>query len=194
MSRPTLYHGRADQGTPLSREEFAEAQYEEPWRYERVEGRLIVMTPSGHEHTVTAEVVRDRLVAYKLSHPDVVDHVVSEAWIAIDDETDRIADIAVYLKSSGEAERIPQRVPDLVFEVVSEGSEAKRRDYEEKRAEYERLGVEEYVVVDRFEHRVAVFRLAGDRYEKTSLGSEDVYTTPCLAGLEVPLRNILGGR
>ena len=29
MSKPTLYLGHADQGTPLSRAEFAEAQYEE---------------------------------------------------------------------------------------------------------------------------------------------------------------------
>lgn len=194
MSKPTLYLGRADQGTPLSREEFAEAQYEEPWRYERVEGRLLVMTPSGHEHSVAGARFRDYLGAYHLSHPEIVEHVISEAWIAVNDDTDRIADIAVYLAVSGQADRIPERIPDLVFEVVSEGSEAKRRDYEEKRAEYERIGVKEYVVIDRFEHRVTIFRRSGARFDETTLGANDTYATPLLPKLEISLQGILSGR
>lgn len=191
MSKPTLYLGRADQGTPLSREEFAEAEYEEPWRYERVEGRLAIMTPSGHEHSLTADYFRDHLGAYRLSYPDAVEHVASEAWIAIDDETDRIADIAVYLTKSGRVEHIPERVPDLVFEVVSKGSESKRRDYEEKCAEYERIGVKEYVVVDRFEHRVTVFRRVEDRFKESRLNLKDTYTTPLLPELEIPLETVI---
>jgi Uma2 family endonuclease len=191
MSKPTLYLGRADQGTPLSREEFAEAQYEEPWRYERVEGRLVVMTPSGHEHSIVGNKIRSYLGAYEVEHPEIVACVISEAWIAVDDDTDRIADIAVYLAASSPADRIPERIPDLVFEVVSEGSEAKRRDYEEKRAEYERIGVQEYVVIDRFEHRVTIFRRSESRLNETMLSANATYTTPLLPGLEIPLESVV---
>jgi Uma2 family endonuclease len=190
MSKPTLYLGHADQGTPLSREEFAEAQYEEPWRYERVGGRLLVMTPSGHEHPIIGNKLRSYLGTYELEHPDIVACVISEAWIAVDDETDRIGDIAVYLAASGQADRIPERIPDLIFEVVSEGSEAKRRDYEEKRAEYERIGVQEYVVIDRFERRVTIFRRPGSEFNETTLGANNSYTTPLLPGLEIPLEGV----
>src|SRR5437867_4110704 len=85
MSTKTeLQLGVADHGAVLSREEFAEATYDEPWRYELVKGRLVVMTPTGDQHVETAEPFRDALVAYKLSHPDRVARVVNEAWISID--------------------------------------------------------------------------------------------------------------
>jgi Uma2 family endonuclease len=49
-TKSELHLGIADHGAPLSREEFAEATYEEPWRYELVKGRLVVMTPTGDDH------------------------------------------------------------------------------------------------------------------------------------------------
>src|SRR5437870_1987195 len=111
-----LHLGIADHGAALSREEFAEATYEEPWRYELVKGRLVVMTPTGHEHMAAGEPFRDAAVAYKLAHPDRVAHVVSEAWISIDEKTQRIADLAVYLKGARSKHEIPDLIPDLVFE------------------------------------------------------------------------------
>lgn len=191
MSKPALYLGKADHGTPLSHEEFAEAQYEEPWRYERVEGRLVIMPPSGHDHGVMGKPFRNYLGAYELAHPEIVEHVISEAWLAFDDDRDRIADIAVYLRSGQEGARIPDRVPELVFEVVSEGAEAHRRDYEEKKAEYLELGVQEYVIVDRFQHQLIVLRRKGKRYVETVLGPEDIYRTALLPGLEIALQGVL---
>jgi Uma2 family endonuclease len=67
----------------------------------------------------------------------------------------------------------------------------RRRDYEEKRAEYQRIGVWEYVIVDRFEHRVLVLRLQNGQYAETELGPNDSYTTALLPGLEIPLEKIL---
>jgi Uma2 family endonuclease len=191
MSKPTLYLGKADHGIPLSHREFAEADYHEPWRYERVNGRLVVMPPAGHDRSVTGKPIRNQLGAYEIAHPEVVDHVISEAWIFIDEDTDRIADIGVYLRGPRSGERIPDRVPELVVEVLSQGSEAHRRDYEEKKTEYRRVGVKEYVIVDRFAHRLTVFRLAGKRYRQTELSPDDTYTTPLLPGFQIPLAGLL---
>jgi Uma2 family endonuclease len=189
MSRSKLCLTKEDDGLRLSHTEFAEAEYQEPWRYERADGRLVVMNPSGHDHQATSEPFRDYLGAYKLANPNVVEMVVSEAWIFVDEDTDRIADIGVYLaKSTG---RIPERVPELVFEIVSEGAANRRRDHEEKREDYHRAGVAEYVIVDRFDCEARVYRMKEGRYEETSLAPDDVYTTPLLLGLAVSLTNFL---
>jgi len=184
--------GIRDHGMRLSREEFAEAQYDEPWRYERVNGRLIVMAPAGPDHQKPNNRIRSFLGAYELAHPEIVDYVFSEAWICAPDETDRIADIGVFLMVSHEKATDPDRVPELVFETVSGGGEDRKRDYVDKRAEYQRIGVKEYVIVDRFERRLTVFqRSRGRLAKKTELGPSDVYSSPLLPGLKIPLKSIV---
>lgn len=189
MGKSKLLLTPADEGMELSREEYAEADVKGPWKYERVRGRLIVMAPAGHDHHLTAEPFRDYLVVYKVQHPDVVEHVFEESWTTIDDDTDRHPDIAVYLQTS--SGRIPDRVPDLIFEIVSEDRRDRERDYDEKRGEYESIGVREYVIVDRFEQRVTVLLLEEGGYVETVLDTGKVYSTPLLPGLEVPLSEVL---
>lgn len=183
--------GIADHGTSLSREEFAEAVFQEPYRYELVEGRLVVMAPSGHEHVVTGEPFRDALVACKLAHPDRIAHVVSEAWISVGPKTQRIADLAAYLKSPRPRAEIPDLVPELVFETVSGNEEDRQRDYVEKRAEYLQIGVKEYVIIDRFEHRVTVLRRTRGRFAELRLESGDSCTSPLLPGLKIQLKGVV---
>jgi Uma2 family endonuclease len=182
--------GPHDQGRLVSDEEFATADYVEPWKYERVEGRLIVMAPDGEEHVNLTEPWRDWLVAYKLAHPDVVQKVVSQAWLRVSG-TDRIGDIGVYLASDHPAPPIPDRVPELMFEIVSPGTEARERDFVEKRADYYRIGIREYVVIDRFEQRVTVFTHAAGGYDERVLTQVDTYTSPLLPGLEIVLAEVM---
>ncbi len=186
--------GPADAGLRLSREEYAEAEWAEGVRFERVNGRLVLMPPAGFDHHVTVEPFRNHLGAYRLTHPTIVAHVFQESWTSVDEDTDRIPDIAVYLKSAGsEPPRLPDRIPDLIFEIVSPGRANRRRDYDEKRDEYERLGVSEYVIVDRFDHEVTVLRLVDGKYDEQILKPSDTYRSPLLPGLEIPLQSIIGG-
>ena len=189
-STPLLL-GKPDHGRPTSTEEFAEAEYAEPWTYERVDGRLVVMSPEGTGHVLQSEPWRDRLGAYRLSHPEVVQAIVSQAWIHVDEDNTRIADIGVYLGGPLEALNIPEQVPELVLEFVSPGKAGRRRDYVEKRAQYERIGVAEYLIVDRFEKQVTVLSLVEGRYLERVLTPSDVYRTPLLPGFEVPLAEVL---
>ncbi len=149
------------------------------------------MTPAGEGHHSTTEPFRDYLGAYRLSHPDNLDHVYQESWVMIDGDAERFPDMAVYLKSDQTPSPIPERVPDLVFETVSPGPANRRRDYEEKRTEYERIGVRGYVIVDRFEHRVLVLGLENGNDAETFLGPEDSYNAPLLPGLEIPLAGVI---
>ncbi len=184
-TKTELRLGVADHGVKLTREEFGEAQYEEPWRYERVNGRLVVMSPAGHDHQIPNNYFRDYLGAYKLAHPEIVEFVISEAWICTTKTSDRIADIGVFLVA------IPDRPPDIVFEIVSGGGEDRKRDYVDKRAEYLRAGVREYVIVDCFDSRVTVLRRVRGRFDESELGPRDNYTSPLLPGLKIPLKPVL---
>jgi Uma2 family endonuclease len=111
ISQPVLQLGPDDQGRIVTAEEFAEAEYIQPWRYEREQGRLVIMPPDGPGHDRRSEPVRDYLGAYRLANLDRVDEVVSEAWVRVDDGTDRIGDIGVVLAGPRSAIDRPDRIP-----------------------------------------------------------------------------------
>ncbi|MSR58987.1 MAG: Uma2 family endonuclease [Planctomycetaceae bacterium] len=190
-TKQQLQIGRADDGVRITQEDFAEANFSEPYRYERAQGRLVIMAPSGEDHVESSRLFLKSLILYEAAHETRVARVVPEAWIVIDKDTDRIADIAVYLKSGRNRGVIPHVIPEIVFEVASEGYTSLRRDYEEKREDYWRAGVREFVIVDRFDHRVTVFRRGRGRYVEQVLGPDDIYTTPLLPGLKIALAKII---
>jgi Uma2 family endonuclease len=180
--------GKLDDGRPTSAEEFANAIYDEPWTYERVDGRLVVMSPEGTGHVDHTEPWLLALFGYKLMHPETLIRIVPQAWIQIDEDNTRFADIGVYLVRVLD---LPDQVPDLVFEIVSKEKKDRRRDYVEKRAHYEKIGVREYVIVDRFDKKVTVLTLVDGHYAEQVLTTADVYTSPLLPGLEVVLADAL---
>jgi Uma2 family endonuclease len=190
-TKSELQLGIADHGARLTREEFADAQYEEPWRYERVNGRLVVMAPAGPDHQRPNNRIRSYLGAYELEHSEIIEYVFSEAWVSTTRETDRIADIGVFLVAAKNKEDGPERAPDIAFEVVSGGGEDRKREYVDKRAEYLRIGVREYVIVDRFERQVTVLRRSRGRFVQSDLGPDDDHTSPLLPGLKIPLKGII---
>jgi Uma2 family endonuclease len=188
----TLRLGRGDEGRLLTAEEFANAFYDEPWKYERVDGRLVVMFPDSEAHDDTSEPWRDQLAVYKVGHPGVVEKVVSDAWLLISDQIDRIGDIGVFLRPADGSTPPPRpgRVPELMFEIVSPEAKDRRRDYVEKKAEYYAVGVREYVVIDRFQKKVTVFTYDPAGYRERVLTGPDVYETPLLPGFRVALDDV----
>jgi Uma2 family endonuclease len=187
-----LVLGREDAGRLVSSADFAAAEFREPWKYERVEGRLVVMAPDGFQHQRSSKPWRNHLIVYELNHPDIVQDVFSQAWVRVDDANDRIGDIGVYLVTDQALPEPPDRAPDLMFEVVSPGREARERDFVKKRAEYHRYGIREYVVIDRFAKQVSVFTHTPTGYTERILTAADVYTSPLLPGLTIPLAEVFG--
>ncbi len=188
--RTLLRLGKADEGRFVSSEDFAEAEFDAPWRYEREDGRLIVMAPAGEEHSDTTEDWRDWLGAYRLANPQLVQRVACEAWVRVELGDDFIGDIGVYLVKPDPQPKRPDRVPDLMFEIVSGDKKSRDRDYIKKRAEYHRLGVREYVIIDRFQETVTVLTYHADGYAERVLKIEDCYETPLLPGLSIPLSDV----
>ncbi len=148
------------------------------------------MAPSGEDHNDCSEPWRDRLVAFKLANPGIVQKVVSEAWIRVDDGTDRIGDIGVYLVPIGPVPKIPDRIPDLMFEIVSPDKVSRDRDYVRKRTDYHRFGVREYVIVDRFKQTVTVLTWKTEGYEARVLTIKDRYETPLLPGFSILISEV----
>lgn len=191
-SRTTeLALGLKDRGRALTDDEFAEGLYDEPWRYELVGGRLVVMSPNGEGHEDVSDPWRDQLVIYKSQHPGLVEKVTTQAWVLIRGGTQRIGDIGVYLRGERTGQARPARAPELMFEIVSRGRSSYRRDYVEKRAEYHEIGVLEYVIVDRWRASVTVLNHEPTGYAERVLTAADTYTSPRLPGLAVRLAEIL---
>lgn len=149
------------------------------------------MPPDRPGHDQCSEPIRDHLGAYRLTNLDRVDQVVSEAWVRVEDVTDRIGDIAVFLVGSRSSIPRPARVPEMMFEIISPERGSRVRDYVTKRKEYRRLGVLEYVIMDRIRHRATVYMALPQGYRKRILRSCDAYTSPLLPGLSIPLSDIL---
>lgn len=151
------------------------------------------MSPEGEEHADLSDFWRDELIVYKrFARPDLVQKVRSGGWVRVGGETDRLPDIAVYLVPEAPGAKTPDRVPDLVFEFVGPGARSHRRDHVDKRAEYQRLGIPEYVIVDRFEAKVTVLTLGPDGYTEGVLGPADTYTSPRLPGFAPALAGVIG--
>jgi Uma2 family endonuclease len=154
--RPILTLGPNDNGRVVSADEFAEADYVEPWIYERVDGRLVVMSPEGRRHVADTRPWRKALSAYWAEHPDFVEDFVVQAWLRVDEGTDRIGDIGVYLVGDASLAPVPDRAPDIMLEAVSPGAESRDRDYVRKRVDYHKQRVREYVIINGEEEQVVV--------------------------------------
>ena len=179
-------------GTRLSAAEFARARFEGPYIYERVKGRLVVMSPAGPEHRRVSRPFRRALGLYWGLHTEVVDEVDNGGWVATSANEDRIPDICVYLKGSSSGQTVPRRLSDIIFEFVSQDRSDQERDYIDKRGEYFQIGVREYVIVDRFKNAVLVltFQDGADDYRERWLANDGQYTTTLLPGLSVDLREV----
>ena len=185
-----LQLGSHNAGLRITAEEFALAQFEEPFKYERVQGRLVVRSPAGPAHRLLSRPIRRSLGGYWGQHPELVDDVDIEGWVATSEQDDRIPDICVYLAGSRSGESVPRRVPDLVFEFVSSNRADQERDYIYKRDEYHKIGVGEYVIVDRFKKAVLVLTWQEGDFAERELSPKDSFTTPLLPNLTIPLDEV----
>ena len=187
MLKTPLNLGLNDRGRLLTDEEFARAECDAPFRYERVAERLIVMEPSDLPHTQVVSAILEALYLYKRGHSGAIELIAPEGWIRTSAQTDRIGDIAVYLADVS-GEHIYDMVPDLVFEVVSKGSE--ERDYVVKRDEYFAHGIWEYVIVDPFRKVVTALSRGARGYLARELRDGEVYVSEQLPGFELPIAEL----
>ena len=81
-------------------------------------------------------------------------------------------------------------VPDLVMEVISEGSW--QRDRIQKKALYEQFGVQEYWIVDPDSRCIEVFALVSGSYQLHAKGTnEQRVSSKLLVGFEISFNELL---
>lgn len=86
-------------------------------------------------------------------------------------------------------ERNIQGVPDLVVEILSEGTMI--RDWKEKFRLYERFGIPEYWIVDQIDDSVSVYRLAKGKYpDPLILRKGEILESLLLPGISIRLSEV----
>ena len=190
MHGTPLRLGPDDAGTALSADEFTSAEFQPPFIYERVRGKLDVLPPASLDDRRASRPFRRELGGYWGSHPELVDDIDMRGWVSTTPDDDRIPDICVYLAGERSDQLVPLRVPELVFEFVSGERSDQERDYIDKRAEYHAIGVREYVIVDRFKRSALVLTWAEEDFVERLLTRDQHYTTPLLPWLSVALAEV----
>jgi Uma2 family endonuclease len=186
----TLRLGPESNGIVMTAREFDKADdYEDGWRYELVNGVLIV-TPIPLENEADPNEELGRwLRNYQEDHPlgSALDATLSERIVRTG-QNRRRADRVIWAGLG----RLPRRyeTPTIIAEFVSAGRRDWLRDYVIKRDEYMAIRVREYWVFDRFRHTLTVFRLQAGRVRKRIFSKEQTYKTDLLPGFELPLARL----
>lgn len=182
--------GPPHNGIPMTTSEFDRAQFTPGWRYELINGVLIVTSTPARSERDPNQYLGHLLLVYQETHPH---------GKALDDSLpEEIVDTGVNRRR---ADRVlwtglgrrptPNDSPTIVVEFVSEGRRNWRRDYEVKRDEYLAIGVYEYWIIDRFERSMTVFNLRGKRVTRRVFSKNQTYKSDLLPGFDLPIGRLL---
>jgi Uma2 family endonuclease len=188
MSKIIAKIGPADHGRRMTLEEFDEAEGQEGYLYELSRGIVTVSDVPNRLHLLIVAAIRNLLQAYEATKAGRIQIIAagSECKLPIGAfASERHPDLSLYLTPAPEIDDETlwaQWIPEIVIEVVSPNS--RKRDYEEKPAEYLRFGVKEYWIVDSDERVMVVMRRSRGRWAETIVRPGDIHRTRLLPGLE----------
>jgi Uma2 family endonuclease len=181
--------GPASNGILMTPRGFDRAEFVEGWRYELINGVLVVSsTPLRNERDPNEE-IGHLLRVYRDTHPQgaALDATLSEETV-VAGKNRRRADRVIWAGLG----RLPRRYepPTIIVEFVSAGRRQQDRDYKAKRKEYMAI-VKEYWIIDRFQRIMTVFSRQGSRIKRQVLRANQEYRTDLLPGFVLPLGRIL---
>jgi Uma2 family endonuclease len=190
MPTVKLRIGPADDGRAITLEEFRDAEEESGYRYELARGVLEVGEVPGDEHGQIVDNLHEGFSNFRRGHPGLIRRIAhgSDLRVIIPElESDRHPDLALVffgarLNSRG------RQIPGLVYEVVSPGTRARRRDYQQKAEEFLTLGIGEYWIVDPKNRIVTILELRTDggapAWSERVFKGDEVIISTLLAGFE----------
>ncbi|MBI4907706.1 MAG: Uma2 family endonuclease [Acidobacteria bacterium] len=163
-----------------------ESMPEDGNRYEVISGELHVSTSPSRLHQSFLMELSFRLRLYLETNK--IGEVLAGIGVIFDEFNGVIPDLVFY---TNERKRTIASVqlsgaPELVVEVVSQGSRNEQRDRNVKRVLYSENGVSEYWIADPEAKMIEVYRSlrTGGFGGKTVLREKDLLTTPLLPGFE----------
>ena len=156
-------------------------------RYELIEGELFVSRAPGIPHQRVLHNLQMELGSYLKEN--LVGILVPGTGAIFSDYDAVIPDLILVRNerwadvTSGEK---ITRAPDIVVEILSPGSENRRRDLSVKRQLYSKYGVKEYWIVDSENQSVLIFHLQKQTLEEVAmLSGIDEITSPLLPGFHL---------
>jgi Uma2 family endonuclease len=193
-----LYLTPADHGRAMSYDEFIHSAAQEGYRYELIEGKVVVSPIPNMPHEELLDWLVGKLDAYIHARPDIVNHLKAPARIFVPDAEEVTApepDIAVYrdfpLHLPLRERRWEDVSPVLVVEILSEDTAEK--DTERNVGLYLRVhSVREYWILDPLADpdrpSLTVHRRRGQRWQRPIMvPAGGSYTTPLLPGFTLLL-------
>ncbi len=183
---------RAYNGTLMTPEEFdAVLEWDERYRFELIHGVVIVSPHPAEGERGPNETLGHWLLSYRDQNPEGsrLDATLPEQTI-LGCENRRRADRAIWV-GLGRLPNLHKDTPSIVAEFVSKRKRDRTRDYEEKRREYEAIGVSEYWIIDRFQRTMTVYKTLPGEQSELVVKAEETYRTPLLPGFELPLATLL---
>lgn len=151
--------------------------------YELTNGELVEMPPESYDNLRRALNLYDALKALV----DASQICPQGLAIAMPGQPkNRYPDLTVLrpehpeqMRELGQAAITPEMAPPLlVVEVVSPGAENRRRDYIEKRNQYEWRGIGEYWILDPVVGQVTVLSLTSQGYSEATFAGDAVVESP----------------
>ena len=179
--------GPESNGIIMTPAEFDRADFLEGWRYELINGVLVVSPLPSEAEVDPNEELGHLLRSYQESHPhgSSLDATLPERTVRTG-RNRRRADRVIWAGLG----RRPRRgeTPTIVAEFVSGRKRDRIRDYETKRAEYLDAGVKAYWVFDRFQRTLTVFSRGKEK--RRVVREHQIFRTDLLPGFELPLSRL----
>jgi len=159
-------------------------------RYELIGGELFVSRPPGIPHQRVLHNLQMEIGAYLKTNPI---GILVPGTGAVFSDYDAVIPDLVFVRNERwqdvtSGDKII-RAPDLVIEIISSGTENRRRDLSVKRQLYAKYGVKEYWIVDPDNRSILIFRLGEKKLQEiATVKSDDQLTSPILPGFELKVR------
>lgn len=182
-----------ESGDRLSREEFHRRYEQRPdiKKAELVDGVVYVASPVRTDHSAAHGAIVTWLGVYSAAHDDLG---MNDNITLILGDSEVQPDVILRRLENGTStvttDRYLQGSPELIAEVAASSASY---DLHQKRALYERSGVQEYIVWQVYDRAIRWFRLRDGQYEDLAPGEDGIIESHVFPGLRLDVDSLLKG-
>jgi Uma2 family endonuclease len=181
--------GAESNGMEMTAAEFDSIEdWDETWRYELINGVVVVNPPPGMFERSPNDFLGYLLHAYRLGHPQgsLLDWTAFEQTLVFGENRQR-CDRAIWI-GLGRKPNEAVDFPAIIVEFPGNRSRDRNRDYVVKRQEYLAAGAQEYWIIDLRRREMTIFLHDGS---SQTIAAGETYRTDLLPGFELPLDQLV---